>query len=174
MADVELRLLLPTDDRSGFSCGEPAIDRFFEHYAGQNQFRLHLAVTWVAVQSPLILGFVTVAGGSLEREHVPDEALRRRLPGYPPPVVRLARLGVDLRAQGRGVGSALVQRVLRMALDQRDTVGCVGVVTDAKPGAASFYEALGFRAMRRVREGQLHGDSTPMFLAIQTIAASVR
>ena len=74
----------------------------------EDRFKLHLAVTWVAVRGPEVLSYVTVAGGSLEREHVPDAALRRRLPGYPLPVLRLARLGVDRRAQGLGIGTALV------------------------------------------------------------------
>ena len=173
MADLAIRLLRREDDRGAFSCGEPALDRFFQHYAGQNQFKLHLAVTWVAVRDTDLLGYATVAGGSLERRTVPDAKLRARLPDYPLPVLRLARLGVDRRAQGLGIGKALVRHVLRLALAQRDLIGCVGVVTDAKPGAVAFYEALGFARLEGVREGLLHGDATPMFLDIATLAAAV-
>ena len=172
MADLEIRLLRREDDRSAFSCGEPALDRFFQHYAGQNQFKLHLAATWVAVRDERILGFATVASGSIERRAAPDERLRRRMPDYPLPVLRLARMGVDRGAQGLGLGSALVAHVLRLALSQREQVGCVGVVTDAKPGAVSFYVGLGFTRLEGVREGLLHGDPTPMFLDIATIAAA--
>ena len=173
MADLEIRLLRREDDRSTFCCGEPALDRFIQHYAGQNQFKLHLAVTWVAVRDSDILGFATVAGGSIERRTMPDAALRRRLPDYPLPVLRLARLGVDRRAQGLGLGKALVRHVLRLALAQRDQVGCVGVVTDAKPDAVAFYVGLGFSRVQGLREGALHGDPTPMFLDIASIAAAV-
>jgi len=31
---VEIRPLARSDDRGGFSCGQPDLDRFFEHYAG--------------------------------------------------------------------------------------------------------------------------------------------
>ena len=150
MAELEIRLLRREDDRGAFSCGEPALDRFFQHYAGQNQFKLHLAATWVATRDQDILGFATVASGSLERRSVPDERLRRRLPDYPLPVLRLARLGVDRRAQGLGLGRALVRHVLRLALSQREQVGCVGVVTDAKPAAVAFCEGLGFTALAGV------------------------
>lgn len=173
MAEIELRLLARTDDRSKFTCGEPALDRFFQHYAGQNQFKLHLAVTYVAVRGADVLGFATVAGGCLERHSVPDEALRRKLPDYPLPVLRLARLGVDSQAQGLGIGRALLRHVLTLAVAQRDQVGCVGVVTDAKPGAIAFYEGLGFVALQGVREGLLHGEPTPMFLAMGTITAAL-
>lgn len=172
MADLEIRLLRREDDRGAFSCGDPALDRFFQHYAGQNQFKLHLAATWVAARGADLLGFATVASGHLERRSVPDERLRRRLPAYPLPVLRLARLGVDRRAQGLGIGTALVRHVLRLALAQRDQVGCVGVVTDAKPGATAFYEGLGFVVLADVHEGLLHGEPTPMFLDIATIAAA--
>jgi GNAT superfamily N-acetyltransferase len=173
VAELEIRLLRREDDRGSFTCGEPALDRFLQHYAGQNQFKLHLAATWVATRDPDILGFATVASGCIERRSVPDERLRKRLPDYPLPVLRLARLGVDRRAQGMGLGSGLVRHVLRLALSQRDQVGCVGVVTDAKPDAVAFYEALGFTRLAGVGEGLLHGDPDPMFLGIATIAAAV-
>lgn len=171
---IESRPLAKADDRSGFSCGQPDLDRFFEHYAGQNQFKLHLAVTYVALVEARIIGFATVAASSIERTSVPSARLRKRLPAYPLPVLRLARLGVDTRAQGLGVGKALLRHVLALAVDQRDRIGCVGVVTDAKPEAVSFYQGLGFVPVEGVREGLLHGEPLPMFLAIDTIASALQ
>jgi GNAT superfamily N-acetyltransferase len=170
---VELRPLAREDDRSGFSCGQADLDRFFEHYAGQNQFKLHLAVTYVALVDGRIVGFATVAPSSIERASVPSAGLRKRLPSYPVPVLRLGRLGVDTRAQGLGIGKALLRHVLGLALDQRDRLGCVGVVTDAKPDAVSFYETLGFQALEGVREGLLVSEPTPLFLGIETIATAL-
>jgi len=170
---IEIRPLAQDDDRSELKCGQPDLDRFFEHYAGQNQFRLHLAVTYVSVAGGRIVGFATVAASSVERASVPSARLRKRLPGYPLPVLRLARLGVDTRAQGLGIGKALLRHVLGLALEQRDRIGCVGVVTDAKPEAVSFYERLGFVPIDGVREGALQGEPLPMFLAIDTIASAL-
>jgi len=170
---IEIRPLARDDDRSGFSCGLPDLDRFFEHYAGQNQFKLHLAVTYVALTEGRILGFATVAASSIERASVPSARLRKRLPAYPLPVLRLARLGVDTRVQGLGLGKALLRHVLSLAVEQRHRIGCVGVVTDAKPEAVSFYQGLGFVPVEGVREGSLHGDPLPMFLAIGTIASGL-
>ncbi len=170
---VEIRPLRPDDDRSGFSCGQADLDRFFAHYAGQNQFKLRLAVNYVAVMNGQIVGFAAVTVGSLERASLPGERLRKRLPAYPLPVLRLARLAVDTRAQGHGIGKALLEHVLRLAVDQRDLLGCIGVVTDAKPDAIGFYEALGFEPLIGVREGVLHGEPTPMFLPIDTIASAI-
>lgn len=169
---IEIRPLARDDDRSNFSCGQPDLDRFFEHYAGQNQFKLHLAVTYVAVLQQFIAGFATVAASSIERSTVPSARLRKRLPAYPLPVLRLARLGVDTRAQGQGIGKALLRHVLTLAVKQRDRIGCIGVVTDAKPDAVSFHQGLGFVSIEGVREGLLHGDAQPMFIAIDTIASA--
>lgn len=44
----------------------------------------------------------------------------------------------------------------------------VGVVTDFKPEATTFYEAFGFVPLEGVSEGTLHGDPTPMFLPGRT------
>ncbi len=170
---VEIRPLARDDDRGGFSCGEADLDRFFEHYAGQNQFKLHLAVTYVAVVEGRIAGFATVAASALERASIPGARQRKRLPSYPLPVLRLARLGVDTRAQGLGIGKALLRHVLGLALEQRDRLGCVGVVTDAKVKAVGFYAGLGFVALEGVREGLLVGEPHPMFLGIATIAATL-
>ena len=110
----------------------------------------------------------------VERPAQTGPTLQREAPpaSYPLPVVRLARLGVDARAQGLGVGRALLGHVLGLALDQRDRLGCVGVVTDAKPKATGFYERYGFVPLEGVREGALHGAPTPMFLAMSAIAAA--
>jgi GNAT superfamily N-acetyltransferase len=167
---IDIRPLGRSDDRSGFSCDDPALDRFFQYYAGTNQFKLKLGVTYVAITDERIIGFATVAAGSIDRHELPSARQRRRMPAYPLPILRLARLGVDRTAQGGGIGRRLLRHVFKLAVSQRDTLGCVGVVTDAKPGAIAFYEKLGFTPLEGVREGPLHGLSTPMFLDIQAIA----
>ena len=170
---VEIRRLARDDDRSGFSCGQADLDRFFEHYAGQNQFKLHLAATCVALVDARIVSFATVAASSIERVTIPNARLRKRLPSYPLPVLRLARLGVDLRAQGLGIGQALLRHVLGLAIEQRERFGCVGVVVDAKQESLAFYESLGFQPLEGVREGLLVSEPRPMFLGIATIAATI-
>ena len=108
------------------------------------------------------------SSGSRPSRHRPSSARP-----YLAPVLRLARLGVDVRAQGLGIGRALLQHVLGLAIDQRDRFGCVGVVTDAKADALKFYEALGFQPLEGVLEGLLLSEPTPMFLGIETIAATL-
>src|SRR3989304_9179438 len=88
---MQIRALRETDDRSRFRSGEPDLDRFFHKFAGQNQFRHYVGVTYVAVEDRRILGFATLAPGHVEIEGLPAPA-RKKLPRYPLPVLRLARL----------------------------------------------------------------------------------
>jgi GNAT superfamily N-acetyltransferase len=172
--EIHIRRLEPQDNRSGFRSGNIDLDRFFQRYAGQNQFRHHVGTTYVAVQGDQITGFTTVSSGELAGETV-AKALRRRLPTYPLPVLRLARLAVDQRFKGHGIGRLLLRAMLELALEMRDRVGCVGVVVDAKPEAVDFYAGLGFRTMRLI-SGSLGDRPEPiaMFLPIREIAAAAR
>ncbi len=171
---MEIRALREDDDRSPFRSGDPDLDRFFLKFAGQNQFRHYLGVSYVAVDQGRILGFATVAPGHVEIDGLPA-TMRRRLPRYPLPVLRLARLGVDQSAQGQGLGAQLLRFVLHLALRMADDYGCVGVVVDAKPNAVAFYTKYGFIRVDPV-EGQSDARPapTPMFLSIRAIEAAHR
>ena len=171
--EIRIRRLKPTDDRRRFRSGNIDLDRFFQRYAGQNQFRHHVGTTWVATHEGTIAGFATVSVGEIVADNLPRQ-LRRRLPAYPLPVLRLARLAVDERYQGLGTGRLLLRAMLELALELRDRVGCTGVVVDAKRESMTFYTALGFRTLEIV-SGSL-GDRpvpVPMFLPIARIAAAM-
>ena len=166
---ISIRRLASEDDRSTFRSGNIELDRFFQRFAGQNQFRHHIGSTYVAVEDGSILGFVTLTASELMVADLPVSK-RRRLPQYPLPVLRLARLAVDERAQGRGVGSALLRAVFMLAHRMASDFGCIGVVVDAKPEAVAFYEKLGFIALD-ARAGQLgdRPEPLPMFLELGAI-----
>jgi GNAT superfamily N-acetyltransferase len=166
---MEIRALRPDDDRSAFHSGDESLDLFFHRYAGQNQFRHHIGVTYVAVDASQVLGFVTVATRHLDIESLPERA-RKALPRYPIPVLGLARLAIDASVHGMGLGRQLLRFVLGLAVRLSDEVGCAGVVVDAKPGAVDFYRKYGFTAFEPV-EGQSEARPHPvaMWLPIQAI-----
>lgn len=170
---IEIRALREGDDRTAFRSGDADLNRFFHRFAGQNQFRHHLGVTYVAVQDRSVLGYATVAAAHVEIEDLPP-AIRRKLPRYPLPVLRLARLAVDQAARGQGVGLQLLRFVLRLARQMADEYGCVGVVVDAKPEAEAFYAKYGFVAVDAV-EGRSDARPvpTPMFLSMRAITDAI-
>jgi GNAT superfamily N-acetyltransferase len=167
---IAVRRLEPTDDRTRFRSGNVDLDRFFVRYAGQNQFRHHIGTTYVAIDDRgEIVGFATVAASELTTATLP-ESKRKRLPAYPLPVLRLARLAVDERYQGQGVAHTLLRAVFVLAHRMATDIGCVGVVVDVKPDAVGFYEKLGFIALEAVA-GQLgdRPEPLPMFLELGAI-----
>jgi GNAT superfamily N-acetyltransferase len=171
---MEIRALREGDDRSRFDSGDPDLDRFLHRFAGQNQFKHYLGVTYVAVHEGALLGFATVAPGHVEIEELPASA-RKSLPRYPLPVLRLARLAVDRSARGQGLGRQLLRFVFRLALQMANDYGCVGVVVDAKPDAVDFCRPYGFVSIDVV-EGQSDARPAPipMFLAIRAISEALR
>lgn len=171
---IEVRLLRDADDRGSFHSGDEHLDLFFRRYAGQNQFRHHIGTTYVAVESETILGFATVTVGHVEIADLPPSQ-RKKLPDYPLPILRLARLAVDQNAQGKGVGEHLMRAVFLVAIELRERLGCVGVVVDAKPGAENYYTRYGFVELE-VIEGALEERPSPkpMFLPVSAIAAALR
>ena len=165
---IKVRRLAAEDDRSSFRSGNVDLDRFFQRYAGQNQFRHHIGTTYVAVDDKgTILGFATVAASELTTRSLPAPR-RKRLPLYPIPVLRLARLAVDPAAQG--LGSLLLRSVFLLAQKMSIDLGCAGVVVDAMPDAVPFYAKLGLITLDAVA-GQLgdRPEPVPMFLEIQAI-----
>jgi len=144
---IEIRPLRETDDRTAFRSGDPDLDRFFARYAGQNQFRHHIGTTYLALEAGRTLGYATVAPGNLEADALPI-TVRRALPRYPLPVLRLARLAVDVTAQGQGVGKTLLRHAeLPAFLAQGLDAGFTGL---------RLFVAHDYRDRRAARVGFFH------------------
>jgi GNAT superfamily N-acetyltransferase len=170
---MEIRRLRARDERSRLRSGDEDLDRFFHRFAGQNHFRHHVGVTYVAVEKERILGFVTVTPGQLESEELPL-ALRRKLPGYPLPILRLARLAVDEGVRGQGLGKQLLRFVVGLASSLEKDYGCVGIVVDAKREAIDFYARYGCVKLAAVEgASDARPSQTLMFLPMRAIAATL-
>jgi ribosomal protein S18 acetylase RimI-like enzyme len=167
--EVEFRLLQTTDDRSQFSSGNIELDRFFQRYAGQNQFKHYVGSTYVLCQNAQIIGYATVSAGEICAQNL-DETLKKRLPDYPLPILRIARLAIDKRFQGLKLGKKLLRHCFELALAMKTGYGCIGVVVDAKAESVEFYKKLGFVALP-ILSGELNEKPQPetLFLPIKSI-----
>ena len=170
---MEIRVLREGDERSEFQSGDPDLDRYFHKFAGQNQFRHYLGVTYVAVERHTVVGYTTVAAGSVEIESIPN-AMRKKFPKYPIPVLRLARLAVDQHAHKQGLGRQLLRFVLSLSVRMADEYGCAGVLVDAKSTAVEFYAKHGFAELE-VLEGASDARPSPvlMYLPMRAIRAAL-
>ncbi|MGH8216753.1 MAG: GNAT family N-acetyltransferase [Rhodanobacteraceae bacterium] len=134
-------------DHAGFDCGEPSLNRYIQQLAGQH-LRDGIATTQVLIDDEApsrIIGFYTLAAAQASLDEL-QAADRRRLPRYPVPAARLARLAVAGAEQGRGMGASLLQDAVRRCLALRNDLGVRVLVVDAlDEGTAAFYRLYGFR-----------------------------
>jgi len=109
-----------------------------------------LARTYVAIDevagAPRLAGYFSLSTVSVDRASAARLPGLNRLPGFPIAGVLLARLAVDARVQGQGLGRFLFEEALGLTL-QLGRAGPVAFrlfVTDALDGhAAGFYERFG-------------------------------
>jgi GNAT superfamily N-acetyltransferase len=141
--------LAKSHDRSHFACGEPALDIYLARFARQNH-ESGVAKTFVAVggDSPRqVLGYYSISAGAIGRGNLPTHAAKR-LPSFPIPVARLARLAVDQAFQGRGLGEDLLLDALNRVLRASGDVGIAAVLLDAKHEKAKrFYTRYEFESL---------------------------
>ena len=140
---ARIELLDGRHRREGFDCGNDALNDFLHRQAGQQQ-RRGFGKTYVALAAngTDVIGFVTVSVGQVAAQALPNQV---KLPRYPVPMLRVGRLAVDRREQGRGIGQDLLAFALHLALEFAERVGLYAVVVDAKDArAAAYYLRLDF------------------------------
>ena len=136
--------LAASHDRTEFTCGVEALDRYLRQQAGQD-VRRRATACFVCreIATGRIAGYYTLAAGGVLVAEMPT-ALAKRLPRYPfVPVARLGRLAVGLDYRGLGLGGALLWDAVERAT--RSEVAVFALVVDAKDGhAEEFYRHHGF------------------------------
>jgi GNAT superfamily N-acetyltransferase len=130
-------------DREAFDCGEAALNEFLRRYARKSH-ELGGAKTFLAIDDAdktTVLGFYSLSPASVEYARTP-EIVRRRLARHDVPGFRLARLAVDRKVQGQGLGGQLLLAAGSRCLRASAEVGGVVLVIDAKNDrAAGWYTA---------------------------------
>jgi GNAT superfamily N-acetyltransferase len=130
-------------DIAGFDCGREPLNAYLSRWALADQ-SAGKSRTYVACRGITVVAFFSLAAGSVE----PETATSRVAKGQgrqPIPVILLARLAVDLRGQGRGLGEAMLVDALRRCVAAADVIGARAVIVHAKDAQArSFYARYGF------------------------------
>jgi GNAT superfamily N-acetyltransferase len=168
---IAIRRLNEGDEVDSFDCGDAALNSYLKRHAWANQEKISIGVTYVAIDEhapPFVLGYFTLAMASVRRDSFPRKYVRG-MPPYDLPLVLLARLAVDRRFTGRGLGHALISEALRISLHAADEVGCRCIVTDAYRDRVSWYARYGFVPI----EGAEEGGPQRMFLDIRTLRAAL-
>jgi GNAT superfamily N-acetyltransferase len=132
-------------NRDAFDCGEEALNEFLRRYARKSH-ELGGAKTFLAMddkENMTVLGFYSLSPASVAYARTPD-FVKRGLARHDVPAFRLARLAVDRRVQGQGLGGQLLLAAGRRCLLAAAEVGGVALLIDAKnERVAQWYAGYG-------------------------------
>jgi len=128
-----------------FECGEAALDDGLKPKALANQSSGASRTFVVTDQDGLVCGYYAMAAGAVSHE-LATSGVRRNMPD-PVPVMVLARLAVDRRAQGQHLGASLLQDAVNRAVAVSQHAGVRALLVHAlHEKAKQFYEHYGFQA----------------------------
>jgi GNAT superfamily N-acetyltransferase len=161
---TKIELLDTSHDRLSFDSGSAALDRYLRETARQHiakgVSRTFVLVPQEAASAKPILGFFTLSTCEIPAEALPEKWTRRlpdKIPG-----IKLGRLAVARKHQGKGYGKWLLVVAIRRVAEAAQILGGVGLFVDAKDEqAARFYERSDFE---RLRPGGLN-----LFMPMQTL-----
>lgn len=149
-------------DRTTFTCGVEALDRYLRTQAGQDaRKRVATCFVLVAGNERVPLGYYTLAATSIELTDLPP-ALAKRLPRYPLiPATLMGRLAVASAHRNQCYGEHLMLDAFGRAL--RSEIASYAFVVDAKDDIAMvFYARYGFLPLR--------SDGRRLFLPMAEVA----
>jgi GNAT superfamily N-acetyltransferase len=128
---------------SEFDCGEASLDDWLKRRALINQVSGASRTFVVADQDNHVCGYYALAAGAVAHQ-LATGAVRRNMPD-PIPVLILARLAVDHRAQGIKLGAGLLQDAVNRAESVAQNAGVRALVVHAlNEKAKEFYQYYGF------------------------------
>jgi GNAT superfamily N-acetyltransferase len=153
-------------DRGGFSCGQESLDRYFQTQVTQD-VRRRVATCFVAVDATggAVAAHYTLAAAGIRLTELPAGS-RKKLPRYPStPGVRVGRLAVDARYQGRRLGGALLADALMRVIASPAAVYAL-LVDAIDDQAVAFCRGHGFIP--------LQSQARTLFLPIATAERVLR
>ena len=127
-----------------FECGEAVLDDWLKRRALSNQASGASRTFVVTDEGGRVRGYYAMAAGAVSHQ-LATSGVRRNMPD-PVPVMVLARLAVDRRAQGLHLGAALLQDAVNRAVAVSRNVGVRALlVKGMHEKAKQFYEHYGFQ-----------------------------
>lgn len=132
-----------------FDCGKETLNQFLHRFALKNQ-QLGLSKSWVLldkdftspIQKQEIIGYFTLAIQTIEPKIIQEE----KLPNYQLPVTLIARIVVNKKFQGNGLGTKLLFLAIKQALKLNNNgLPTYAVVLDILDNdAMRFYQKFNF------------------------------
>ncbi|WP_421855901.1 GNAT family N-acetyltransferase [Oricola sp.] len=147
--NIQVVRLKPEHKFSGLKLGHEnfAPLKTFIRKVAQDYESQRLARTYVALLDEVPKAYISIVSGEIATDNPQDNNLvnNEDYPYKHYPALKIARLAVDSRMRGTGIGTILVDLALGVANERVcPWVGCRFVVVDAKKESVKFYEKYGF------------------------------
>ncbi len=117
-------------DLAPFDCRKEELNRVLKRFALANQ-QAQSAQTYVACQGLTVVGYYSLAFGSVAHEQTP-ERVKKGLARHPIPVMILARLAIDQSLQRKGLGQGLLKDALERTIRATEIGGLRAILVHAK------------------------------------------
>jgi hypothetical protein len=134
------RLLEPDDVLQGFECRSDEQTEWLHQHARQaNASGTARVIVVTQPDSAQVVAYYAWCMASINITDAPPR-LRKGAGRYPQPVALLARLGVSIEHEGRGLGAGLLADVIARTAELGTEIGCRGLLIHAETTAArDFY-----------------------------------
>ena len=134
--------LTAAHDLSQFQCGEPELDDWLRRKALLNE-ECGASRSYLVRAGRRVVGYYALAAGAVAHTNAPGR-VKRNIPN-PVPVMVIGRLAIDLRFQGRGIGSALLRDAVLRTVQAAEIAGIRAILVHAiSENAKRFYVKSGF------------------------------
>lgn len=150
-------------DLQSFDCGNADLNDWLRNYAHKNEALT--ARTYVVCVDNRVVGFYSLAMGSVFRADMPNAKTRKGPDSIP--VAVIGRVATDIKYQGMGIGAGMLKDAFSRCLEAAERIGMRAVVVHAKDDAlVAYYQQYGFLISPT--------DPRTLILPVDTIRNAVR
>lgn len=156
-----------------FDCGEPDLNDFLLTDAKDYASQL-LAVTYLIESTDGVAAYFALSNDRISLSDSDKATWRRIKKDFPHrkhrndyPAVKIGRLAVDRKYQGRQIGTSILDFVKTTFITNNRT-GCCFITVDAIPDAVGFYESNGFLPLKSAT--MQNRGTVPMYYNLRKLA----
>ena len=143
-----------------FDCGDNDLNEFLHHDSHHYLSEL-LAVTYLLETDEETVAFYSVSNDKISHTDMPTNSQWNKFRSIFPrekmmksyPAVKIGRLGVSNTYKGKNIGTALLDYIKLLFVDNNRT-GCKYITVDAYAQSLLFYEKNGFKYLTKADEGK--------------------
>ena len=157
--ELRIEKLSKDHDITGFHSYEIELVKFLQEDALDNQDkRISMTYLWFLKETNELIGYFTLLNDKINLEGNLKKYFNDKNIKYSNlPSLKIARLAVDNRFLRRGIGSLMIEYVVRRAkFISIKIAGCRFITVDAKKNSILFYQKNEFQILREGKEDTVY------------------